>query len=322
MRCKAKKQLQCRTINFSSKCSHTLITAPNAPKYMLTSTIQFGKGNISDKSDKTEEKKKGEDYVNNIGKLFRSLHLSQLSCTIEKQIQIIDSNRSLCTATEVEGNDENMENYSQWASSFKEIIDKIFIVLYDTNFKYIKTQLKDLLPKLNTTIAKLPEVCIDKRVIKKLGSSTYTDEIDKAVMTISKCFYDDFAIFINSIKPVELGNGRKQYRPINNCLIDAIANAAGIVPNNEQYIRIRQNLSARYSLHEMLDFDPFVLGIITQEFRLNNHIIVVNTQRAYFNNVVYIGEDTVNQLIKVNQQQPILYITHNYLHFAAQNSSV
>ena len=311
MRCKVGKQLQCRTIDSTPQCSHRLITASNSAKYMFTPTIQLGTDKSSDKSDKEKEKKKGDDYVNNIQKLFEKLGIANISQIVKNLLDLISSLRPTLTATGVKGEDYNQTNYSLWAKKFTNEIIELKSCITTHRPKYYLAEIMSSIRKITQLLQDMPDTIKDKRVLDRLKKDIDNiEKMDDAVLKLSK-------------ETIEIFQGLPKHIGSNNCLINAIANAAGIVPNIEQYIRIRQNLSVRYSLHEMLDFDPFVLGIITQEFGLNNHIIVVNSQRAYFNNNVYIGENEVNRLIhEANSQSPILYITHNYLHFAALNGSV
>lgn len=264
--------------------------------------------------------KKGHDYANNIGKLFRDLHLIGLDDEIDQAIAVIDAYRSQCTAlaSEVVGEDTNVALYSHWCEEFKKCVSDLLKAIQDSDKGYVGSQLKSLVPQFNTLMEQFLKVTIDSRVKEALYSSSPVarraiDRIDEALNTIKRRFV---LVGLKGFVTVYGGLKEADRTTANNCLINAITDAMGIARLPGDRLLLIRSALVGYEPFDMLNFDADVLEVITQALHIpGGRPIIVLGQRVFVNHAVYLEGTPEYAAALAHPNRIVIY--HSHLHFQA-----
>lgn len=264
--------------------------------------------------------RKGHDYANNIGKLFRDLHLIGLDEEIDQAIAVIDAHRSECTAlaSEVEGEDTNVALYSRWCEEFKKCVSDLLKAIQDSDKRYVGSQLKSLAPQFRTLMGRFLEVTIDSRVKDALYSSSPVarraiDRIDEALNTIKTRFMSEG---LKGFVTVYEGLDEIDRTTANNCLINAITDAMEIARLGVDQLLLIRGALAGYGAFDMLNFDAEVLEVIIQALHIpGGRPIIVLGQRVFVNHAVYLAGTPEYAAALAHPNRIVIY--HSHLHFQA-----
>jgi hypothetical protein len=155
--------------------SFTNLDAPLQFK-LEDNVIQMGKGDGKDDG----EKKKGDDYCNNIGKTLGNLEnllAGFFNDAIRSQIAIINANRSKCSVTTslVEGDDTNTAEYGQFSTDLMAIVNQIAPLLNESDKAYFNVSAKASGIQLYNLFNNIPTVAIDERVAAVIQAGTEGD---------------------------------------------------------------------------------------------------------------------------------------------------
>ena len=161
------------------------------------------------------EKKKGEDYCNNIGKSIANVDtlLPGFSNTaITTSIRVINENRPKCAVSSflVKGPDANTKAYSEFVEKLNAITEKIKLLLNETDFQYAQKQVDSFSESLTTLLDTIPAVAVDARVAEVVrngqeGESTSLKKIDDELEKLRDALQARFKEFISTLlKNIEL----------------------------------------------------------------------------------------------------------------------
>ncbi|MDD5228065.1 MAG: hypothetical protein PHD53_04620, partial [Methylococcales bacterium] len=184
---------------------------------MTLDALQFCK-----KDGKSGDKKKGDDYCNNIGKTLLSA-ISRLPDFIDNAIMeavaIINNNRGSCAVTTslVKGEDLNTTAYGEFAVTFNNVVDQIVNLLNESDQKYARGAVKNFFPTLRTLIEGIPEVAVDGRVAQVIiggeeGNIEAMNAINQALLTLRDALLARFKSYLSQLV-TNIGSQRKDPDP-------------------------------------------------------------------------------------------------------------
>lgn len=127
-----------------------------------------------------EDKKKGDDYCNNVGKLLRTLDglvPGLITAAVQAEIDRIDSNRHKCSVSThlVQGADLNTKAYGEFAARLTGLIQQIVPLLSESDRNYYLKTFKGLIPGILAQFDALPQTCVDPRVAEVVRDGTEGD---------------------------------------------------------------------------------------------------------------------------------------------------
>jgi len=154
------------------------------------------------------DKKKGDDYCNNIGKTLGKA-LSGLpgfiNGAIEAAIAIINENRHRCSVSthlaDAKGSDTNTEAYGKFAEDLAGYIAVIEQLLPETDFKYAHGQIGGIGKNLMALLDQIPNVAVDDRVAAVVrdgdeGEIAAVNAIDAALRALRKALKERMKEYI------------------------------------------------------------------------------------------------------------------------------
>ncbi|NVJ71805.1 MAG: hypothetical protein HWD80_00795 [Flavobacteriaceae bacterium] len=161
--------------------------------------------------DEPEDKKKGDDYCNNVGKSLSNidsiLH-GFLDGAIRGIIATINSNRSKCAVTSslVKGTDTNTEEYGKFNESLMAIVGSIQELIDETNREYFNKTASPLVASLIRLFDLIPAIAVDPRVAVVVragleGDPSAIEVINAALILLRDALKKRIIEYIRSIGP-------------------------------------------------------------------------------------------------------------------------
>lgn len=278
----SKESKECRTID-KPRSSNT-IDIKNINGVFSNAIFQLANG----------DKKKGDDYVNNIGALFKKLGIDNISTNVATHLSIINQNRANCRSYNVIGEDLNLITYSYWVARFHNAIADVFVkIMRDDKPDAIHTSGLNL----KQILVDLPSAAVDNRVTPE--DTNAQAAINNALMALSNCFTRDYVNYLvgtvrgNDSEQIKLsGTVNPKIKSLyvddkNNTLIEAIFVAVyNTKPTQDQYLNIRSKLVATgIAITQNLEFTSAVLSVIVDELGLSEIAIICGDDIYYNKNV-------------------------------------
>lgn len=126
------------------------------------------------------DKKKGEDYCNNIGKTIgriEDLLPGFLDDAIRDAIAVINANRHKCSVSTnlVKGPDTNTEEYGQCVQGLMQLVQQASFLQGESDKKYFRSTAQELGRGLRPLIDSIPEAAVDERVAAVINAGLEGD---------------------------------------------------------------------------------------------------------------------------------------------------
>jgi len=203
------KALQHTSENNKDRELESLDSSPSISSIQLmeqTTVIQLG-----GKGKGSGEKKKGEDYCNNIGKTLGNLEIilaGFFNDAIRNAIDTINANRAKCSVSTslVEGEDTNTANYGEFSGNLIDVVTQISNLIYETDREHFIKTAKPLGRQLYRLFESIPTVAVDTRVANVIQAGTEGDinaltAINLALIALKEALQNRILAYLNSIGP-------------------------------------------------------------------------------------------------------------------------